>query len=208
MRIRRFVILALMLLVAVGSASAKYKFKFHPYKTRLNEKGDTLVYCVVSHGDTMPVYEITQYWVYPVRKMTKKEEKKYWRMVADVKRALPVVDYIEKVMIQTNDTLMRMPTKKERDKYMAHFEKKLYKENYDEMSQLTLRQGMLVMRLLDRDLNETSYQLIKAYRGRFRAGFYQLFAKLLGADLKTKFGDAKDDPIYEEIINKVESGQL
>lgn len=198
----------LMVLVAVGSASAKYKFRFRPYKIRLNENGDTLVYCRVSHGDTMPVYEITQYWVYPVRKMTKKETNKYWRMVADVKRALPVVDYIEQVMIQTNDTLMRMETKKERDKYMAHFEKKLYKENYDEMSQLTLRQGMLVMRLLDRDLNETSYQLIKAYRGKFRAGFYQFFAKLLGADLKVKFGDAKDDPIYEEIINKVESGQL
>ena len=187
----------------------RYSIKITPVETRHGEHGEELVLCVVEHGDTMPCYNISNIWVYPKRVFKNKNEKRrYDRMVRDVKVALPVVAYIEGVMRQTNDTLMKMQTKKQRDKYMAHWEKRIYKENYDAMSNLTLRQGMLVIRLLDRDLDETSYELVKAYRGRFRAGFYQLFAKLCGGDLKQKFGDGKDDAVYEEIINLVESGQL
>ncbi|MCQ2344186.1 MAG: DUF4294 domain-containing protein [Paludibacteraceae bacterium] len=191
------------------SVSARFVWGFKPVATKVGPNGETLVLCTVENGDTMPMFEMNRLWIYPKRKFrNKRQEKQYWRMVRDVKAALPVVYYIEGVIRQTNDTLMSMPTKKQRDKYMAHFEKRIYKQNYDAMSQLTLRQGMLVMRLLDRDIEQTSYELIKAYRGWFRAGFYQLFAKLCGADLKVKFGDGKNDGVYEEIINLVESGQL
>lgn len=187
----------------------RYSIKITPTESKRGENGELLVMCVVEHGDTMPCYNMSNIWVYPKRIFkTKREKRRYDRMVHDVKVALPVVDYIEGVMRQTNDTLMKMNTKKQRDKYMAHWERKIYKENYDAMSELTLRQGMLVIRLLDRDLDETSYELVKAYRGRFRAGFYQLFAKLCGGDLKQHFGEGKDDAVYEEIINLVESGQL
>lgn len=187
----------------------RYSIRITPAQSKVGDDGQLLVLCVIEHGDTMPCYNMSNIWVYPKRVFkNKREKRRYDRMVRDVKVALPVVEYIEGVMRRTNDTLMKMDTKKQRDKYMAHWEKKIYKENYDQMSELTLRQGMLVIRLLDRDLDETSYELVKAYRGRFRAGFYQLFAKLCGGDLKQKFGDAKEDPVYEEIINLVESGQL
>ncbi len=200
--------------IFVSKANAKiinprYSIKITPTQSKISDDGKLLVLCVIEHGDTMPCYNMSNIWVYPKRVFkNKREKRRYDRMVRDVKVALPVVEYIEGVMRRTNDTLMKMDTKKQRDKYMAHWERKIYKENYDQMSELTLRQGMLVIRLLDRDLDETSYELVKAYRGRFRAGFYQLFAKLCGGDLKQKFGDAKEDPVYEEIINLVESGQL
>ena len=219
---KRLVLIFFMATVAIGmhgqifisKANAKiinprYSIKITPAQSKISDDGKLLVLCVIEHGDTMPCYNMSNIWVYPKRVFkNKREKRRYDRMVRDVKVALPVVEYIEGVMRRTNDTLMKMDTKKQRDKYMAHWEKKIYKENYDQMSELTLRQGMLVIRLLDRDLDETSYELVKAYRGRFRAGFYQLFAKLCGGDLKQKFGDAKEDPVYEEIINLVESGQL
>lgn len=202
-------ILMTLFLLTSFAASARYVWGFAPVETRTGPNGEVLVRCVVENGDTMPCFEMKRLWFYPKRTFrSKKQEQQYWRMVRDVKAALPVVYYIEGVIRQTNDTLMSMPTKKQRDKYMAHFEKRIYKQNYDAMSELTLRQGMLVMRLLDRDIEQTSYDLIKAYRGWFRAGFYQLFAKFCGADLKVKFGDGKNDGIYEEIINLVEAGQL
>lgn len=204
----RMYILICLLFLGIFPANARFILNIRPHKSKIGENGELLVYCEVHNGDTMPVFDIWQMWCYPKHKMTKRQEKQYWRMVRDVKVALPVAYYIKGVIRNTNDTLMKMSTKKERDKYMAHFEKRIYKENYDAMSELTLRQGMLVMRLLDRDIDQTSYELIKAYRGSFRAGFYQLFAKLCGANLKVKFGDAKEDPIYEEIINLVESGQI
>ncbi|MBQ0008630.1 MAG: DUF4294 domain-containing protein [bacterium] len=202
-------ILISMFVMMSLSVSARFVWGFAPVQTKTGPNGELLILCTVENGDTMPMFEMKRLWIYPKRKFkNKKQERQYWRMVRDVKAALPVVYYIENVIRQTNDTLMSMPTKKQRDKYMAHFEKRIYKQNYDAMSQLTLRQGMLVMRLLDRDIDQTSYELIKAYRGWFRAGVYQVFAKFCGADLKVKFGDGKNDDVYEEIINLVESGQL
>ena len=167
------------------------------------------VKAIVENGDTIPIYNLPTIWVYPpIKFKNKKEEKFYWRTVRDVKKTLPLSKYVKEVIIATNDTLMKLPTKQERDKYMRGFEKRLYKQEYDRMSKLTLRQGMLLMRLIDRECDTSSYNLIKAYRGAFSAGFYQMFAKMFGADLKTEFGSHKDDPTIERIINLVESGQL
>ena len=137
-----------------------------------------------------------------------KEEKFYWRLVRDVKKTLPVSKEIKAVIIATNDTLMKLPTKRERDKYMRGFEKRLYNDNYDRLSKFTLRQGTLLIRLVDRECDASGYDLIKAYRGSFTAGFYQMFARMFGASLKTPFGQHEDDPTIERIINLIESGQL
>lgn len=138
----------------------------------------------------------------------KKEEKFYWRLVRDVKVVLPLSKYVKQVIVETNDTLMKLPTKHERDKYMRGFEKRLYKSEYGRMSKLTWRQGTLLIRLVERECDATTFELIKAYRGSFTAGFFQMFAKMFGASLKTEFGSHKDDETIERIINLVESDQL
>lgn len=167
------------------------------------------VKAIIENGDTIALYELPTVWVYPPMKFkNKREEKFYWRTVRDVKKTLPLSKYIKEVIIATNDTLMMLPTKRERDKYMQGFEKRIYKQEYGRMSKLTLRQGMLLIRLVDRECDATSYELIKAYRGAFTAGFYQMFAKMFGASLKTEYGSHKDDATIERIINLVESGQL
>jgi hypothetical protein len=167
------------------------------------------VKAIIENGDTIPLYNLPTVWVYPPMKFkNKQQEKYYWRTVRDVKRTLPLSKYIKEVIIATNDTLMMLPTKRERDKYMQGFEKRIYKQEYGRMSKLTLRQGMLLIRLVDRECDATGYELIKAYRGSFTAGFYQMFAKMFGASLKTEYGSHKDDATIERIINLVESGQL
>ncbi len=167
------------------------------------------VKAIVENGDTIAIYDLPTVWVYPPMKFkNKKAEKFYWRTVRDVKKTLPLSKYIKEVIIATNDTLMLLPTKRERDKYMRDFEKRIYKQEYGRMSKLTLRQGLLLIRLVDRECDATGYELIKAYRGSFTAGFYQVFAKMFGASLKAEFGSHKDDAMIERIINLVESGQL
>ena len=164
---------------------------------------------VVINGDTMPHYVLNTVYCYPQMKFkNKKQEKYYWRLVYDVKKTLPLSYYIKDLIRETNDTLMKLPNKRARDKYMKGFEKRIYQANYDRMSKMTLRQGTLLMRLVDRECDASSYELIKAYRGSFRAGFYQMFAKMCGANLKQKFGDNKDDEMIERIITLVEAGQL
>ena len=122
------------------------------------------VKAIVENGDTIALYDLPTIWVYPPMKFkNKREEKFYWRTVRDVKRTLPLSKYIKEVIIATNDTLMKLPTKQERDKYMRGFEKRIYKQEYDRMSKLTLRQGMLLIRLVDRECEATTFELFNAY---------------------------------------------
>jgi hypothetical protein len=112
------------------------------------------------------------------------------------------------VIEKTNTILMGLPDKAARDEYMKKFEKRIYAENEAQFKELTLNQGKLLIRLIDRETNYTSYDLIKAYRGSFTAGFWQVFAVVLGADLKSKYGDKDEDAIIERVITLVEAGQL
>jgi len=171
--------------------------------------GGFLVKMIVIEGDTMIYEELPMLYCYaPLKFKNKKEEEFYWRTVRDVKRVLPLSKYIRGVIEKTNKTLMELPNKASRDNYMKKFEKRLYKENEKEFSKLTLNQGKLLIRLVDRECNATSYQLIKAYRGSFKAGFWQFFALLFGASLKTEFGNTDEDKIIERIITLVEAGQI
>lgn len=171
------------------------------------ESNGTLVRAVVSHGDTVFVLP-TVYAFPPMKFKNKREEKFYWRTVRDVKKVLPYSKLINTLVQEVNDTLMRIPTKKERDRYMRQWEKTTYRKYYKEFTHMTLNQGKLLIRLVDRECQTSSYDLIRAYRGSFSAGFYQMFAKLFGADLKSKFGTGRDDKIIERIIILVEAGQL
>lgn len=171
------------------------------------ESNGTLVRAVVSHGDTVFVLP-TVYAFPPMKFKNKREEKFYWRTVRDVKKVLPYSKLISTLVQEVNDTLMRIPTQKERDRYMRQWEKTTYRKYYKEFTHMTLNQGKLLIRLVDRECQTSSYDLIRAYRGSFSAGFYQMFAKLFGADLKSKFGTGRDDKIIERIIILVEAGQL
>ena len=84
------------------------------------------VKAIIENGDTIALYELPTVWVYPPMKFkNKRAEKFYWRTVRDVKKTLPLSKYIKEVIIATNDTLMKLPTKRERDKYMRGFEKRI-----------------------------------------------------------------------------------
>ena len=117
----------------------------------------TTISAVVINGDTMPHYVLNTVYCYPQMKFkNKKQEKYYWRLVYDVKKTLPLSYYIKDLIRETNDTLMKLPNKRARDKYMKVFEKRIYQANYDIMSKMTLRQGTLLMRLVDRECDASS----------------------------------------------------
>lgn len=171
--------------------------------------GIMIAQTVILQGDTLPYFALPVFYCYPELKFkNKKQEEFYWRTVRDVKKVMPYLKHIRGVIETTNRTLMTLPNKASRDAYMKNFEKRIYKENEAKFKELTLSQGKLIIRLLDRETNTTSFELIKAYRGSFSAGFWQMFAVILGADLKSKFGTKEEDVIIERVINLVEAGQL
>lgn len=192
-----------------ATVTKQLKLKIIRQMNTIQQPTEIVCRSVIENGDTIPSFILPTLWVFkPLVFKNKRQERFYWRTVRDVKKVLPLSYYIKDLIKQTNDTLMTMSTKRERNHYMRNFEKRTYKGNEKEFSKLTLNQGMLLIRMVDRTCNATSYDLIKVYLGNFKAGFYQIFAKMLGGDLKAKYGSREEDAIIERVILLVESGQL
>jgi hypothetical protein len=129
--------------------------------------------------------------------------------VRDVKKTLPYARKINRIVSDLDSTLATIHDEKERKKYMELIEDSLVSTYKPIFSKMTLSQGKMMIRLVDRECDRTSYSLVKQFRGGFRAFFWQGFAKMFGADLKVKYDpNNEDDRIVERVITLVEAGQL
>ena len=167
--------------------------------------------CMVSikDGDTLYLAYLHEVWVYPpMRFKNKKQEKFYWRTVRDVKKCLPYAKMITKDMAYADEELAKLPDNKSRKKWWHAFKRQLFKKYEKDFRGMYASQGMMLMLLLDRETDRTSYELIKQYKGKAAANFWQFIAKLFKNDLKEEYDATDKDRITERVINLVEAGQL
>ena len=163
----------------------------------------------IQNGDTLLSITLRTVYVYPkVVFKSKKQEKYYWKLVRNVKKTLPIAKEIRRAVIETYEYLETLPDEKSRDKHIKAVEKGLKQQYTPKMKKLTFSQGKLLIKLVDRECHQSSYQLVKAFMGPFKAGFYQTFAALFGASLKKEYNPEEEDKIIERIIVQVENGQL
>lgn len=163
----------------------------------------------VSNEDTFYLARMHEVWVYP--KMTfknKRQERFYWKTVRDVKKTLPFAKLLTKEMVYADQQLAKIPDKKLRKKWWKQHEKYLFKKYEHHFRKMTASQGQMLMKLMDRESNRTSYEIIKHYRGKASANFWQFIAKLFKNDLKEEYDAQDKDRIVERVINLVEAGQL
>ena len=160
-------------------------------------------------GDTMAVVNLREVFIYPqVKFKNKREQAKYNKLVRDVKRTLPYAKMVYDTLIETYEYMQTLPEGKAREEHIKRVEKGLKEQYTPMMKKLTFSQGKLLIKLVDRECNQTSYELVKAFVGPFRAGFYQTFASMFGASLKKEYDPDADDALTERVILMVESGQL
>ena len=167
--------------------------------------------CMISitGGDTLYQAWLHEIWCYPpMRFKNKKQEKFYWRTVRDVKKCLPYAKMITKDMAYADEELAKLPDDKSRRKWWRSFERQLYKKYEKDFRGMYASQGRMLMLLLDRETDRTSYELIKQYKGKAAANFWQFIAKLFKNDLKEEYDATDKDRIIERVINLVEAGQL
>ena len=159
-------------------------------------------------SDTLYLAFLHEIYVFPpMRFKNKKQEKFYWKTVRDVKKTYPIACELSKEMVRVDNVMTDM-TKKERRSFWKQYEKVLYKRYEDQFRNMTASQGQMLMKLIDRQSGETSFNVIKKYKGSFIAGFWQGIAKLFGNDLKAGYDGTDKDQITERIILLVEAGQL
>lgn len=163
----------------------------------------------VYQGDTIPSITLKNIYIYPkLRFKNKRQEKYYYKLVRDVKKTLPLAKEIKQIVIETYEFLETLPDEKSKNRHIKLVEKGLKEQYTPKMKKLTFSQGKLLIKLVNRECNQSSYQLVKAFMGPFKAGFYQTFAAVFGASLKKEYQPEDEDKMLERIIILVENGQL
>ncbi len=166
-------------------------------------------YWVVIDNDTVPLVELRTFYVFPPEKFkNKKEEKFYWKTVRDVKKTLPYAKLIYAIFIETYEYLETLPDDEARAEHMKKMEKEVFQQYKPVLKKFTLSQGKMLIKLINRECNQSSYDLIKAFLGSFRANFWQFFGKMFGASLKTDWDPHGEDKTIERICILVEQGSL
>jgi hypothetical protein len=171
-------------------------------------KGYLVPVCVYE-GDTIPSMRMPTLYVYkPLKFKNKKKQQEYNRLVRNVKKTLPIAKEVNRAIIETYEFLQTLPDEKARQKHLSLVEKSVKEQYTPRMKKLTLAQGKLLIKLINRETSSSSYELVKAFLGPFKAGFYQAFAAIFGASLKKEYHPEDEDAMIERIIVLIENGQL
>ena len=160
-------------------------------------------------GDSIQYVELNPLYVYPPPSFKDdKQRRAYNRLVANVKKVLPIAKEVNAIVIETYEYLQTLPTQKARVEHLKYVEKSVRREYTPRMKRLSYQQGKLLIKLVYRECNSSSYQLIQAFLGPIRAGFYQAFAAFFGASLTKKYDAEGMDRLTERIVRQVEAGQI
>ena len=163
----------------------------------------------VYKGDTIPAVQLPNVYIFrPLKFKNEKERREYYRLVRNVKKTLPLAREINRAVIETYEYIETLPDKKAREKNLKLLEKGLKEQYTPIMKKLTFSQGKLLIKLVNRQTDSSSYELVKAFMGPFKAGFYQTFAALFGASLKKEYHPEGEDRLTERVVLLVENGQI
>ena len=164
---------------------------------------------VLQGKDSIQYVEVNNVYVYPEPVFKDaKQRMAYNRLVYNVKKVLPIAKEVRQIIIETGEYLETLPNKRAKDAHMKLVEKGIKEEYTPRMKKLTYAQGKLCIKLVYRECNSSSYQLIQAFLGPVRAGFYQAFAWAFGASLTKKYDPNGVDRLTERVVRQVESGQI
>lgn len=163
----------------------------------------------VYQGDTIPCVQLSTVYIFkPMVFKNKRDMRRYYRLIRDVKKVLPIANEVRTAIIETYEYLQTLPDEEARQRHLKYMEKSIKQQYTPRMKKLTFSQGKLLIKLIDRQTNSTGFELVRAFLGPFRAGFYQAFAALFGASLKKQYDPEGEDALTERIVLLVESGQL
>ena len=155
---------------------------------------------VDEYGDTCRMTYIKNITVYPPMKFkNKKEEEFYWRTVRDVKKTLPYAKLAFSTLCETYEYIQTIPDKKTREKHLKTLEKDIFEQYKPVVKKMTRNQGKVMLKLINRETDQTSFNIVKAFLGSFRAGFWQTFGRFFGMNMKSGFHPDKnrEDAIIE-----------
>ena len=164
----------------------------------------------VEGKDTIYFDSITASKVYSkLPKQKGKEWRKYYRLVHNFSKAYPYALVVKKLVIEADSTIAADKLKGiKREKYISQIQNELFDVFEGQMRSLTVSQGALIMKLVDREVGKSSYSLIKGYTSGITASFWQGIAKIFGSDLKKPYDPEGEDAMTEDLVKIWEAGDF
>ena len=191
------------LLLAVGMCCIQ-----SPLAAQKAQKDKAVVARTMVQGtDTLPVFDLPEVRVYERRDFEYLYlKRRYRRMIRNVKKAYPYARIAAEELKKLDDHLMTLGDEKEQKAYINQAEKEIMGRFEKEVRRLTVSQGIILVKLIDRETGRTSYQVIRELKGGFTAFFWQGIARIFGHNLKTEYDPYGQDKIMEDIVLGIEAG--
>ncbi len=165
---------------------------------------------IVEGEDTIYIDHIRASKVYSrLPRMKGREWRKYYRLVHNFSKAYPYALVARKLVQEADSTIAADNLKRgKRDKYINEVQKELFSVFESQMRSLTVSQGALIMKLVDREVGKSSYNIIKDYKSGITAGFWQGIARIFGTNLKKPYDPEGEDRATEELVEIWEAGDF
>ncbi len=175
----------------------------------LTSTDPNFTYFIVLEGDTVYLSSISPVYITPVISVeSKRDMRRYRKLIRNIKVVYPYAKIAARKYEEVVVEYAKLTSEREKKEYMKKVEEELKSEFEGELKNLTISQGRILIKLIDREIGLTSYDIVKEYRGNFSAFFWQALAKLFGNNLKSTFDADGEDKIINDIILLIDNGQL
>lgn len=196
--VKKFLLITFILLAALDTIDGQGLLRRDPnlpgYVVELDEQGDTLARALLLRT----VYCFS----HPV------DMSKHRKLVRDFRKVYPLAEIARQTMTGFEEELLALPTRKEQREFSKRTEKELVAQYTPTLRRMTVSQGKILVRLIDRETDQTSYEIVREFRGGFTAGFWQGIARIFGHNLKDEYDPVERDRLIEQCIILYEAGLL
>lgn len=159
--------------------------------------------------DTIPVVDLDEIEIFPQKHFrTRRQYRRYSRYVRNVKKVYPYAKYLGALMDEMEQHLDSLNTDQERKKYIKAVEKDLKSRYEDDIWNMTISQGKILLKLIDRETGRNSFAILDEMKGDFTASFWQAIARIFGTNLKTEFDPEGEDRVLNQIVIMIENGRI
>ncbi len=176
----------------------------------LQAQSQKVCFATISDGDTIPMFQLREINVIESHMLVSEaERRKNKKLIRNTKKMLPYAKEGKRRLDALELQIANMP-KKDRKEAIKKAEAEILAEYKEDLKKCTFSQGKVLLKLIDRETGRTSYTIVNELRGKLRASFYQVFAKLFGYSLKSSYNprENKDDELLERIVRSIEIGQI
>lgn len=171
------------------------------------EKG-IITRAIILNGDTLPMFFLPEVYIFSKNIRSRSQAIEWTRLVRNVKKVLPYAKIAGEKINNYNEKLRPINSRRERDRMVRRFQDALFAEFEGELRNLTISQGRILVKLIDRETGNPTYDIINNYRGSFIAGFWQVTGRIFGYNLKEQYDPEGKDKEIEIIVRMIESGAL